>query len=1446
MPSKKQAKDEQFSLLTSAELLVQMKQWLHSLSEEELQDAMSFPLGVDVRNKSESIGRTGYRKNRSDFLSSSQHSSSTQRYSCPYNNDEEINLELRLLRDMLDLQSPPPTPIHPKAMGFKLASDTISSTTGRFNEEERVKMNRFRKPRLFQFVEKSSVLDTGMGKWGKEGKHGLATLPPDIVALVRCSEKVTTSSPILKRKRRMIRGMEYDVLAKRFITPCGEILSLGCTQEQREADLEMMLGTRIHHGCLCSTKASDSTRNTELEMPLFCTFHRPNNVSSSNATLRILHVVSRGKFLSRAFIYPSEIDDESIAFPPWFCPTEEWFSLPKYLSSRFETSLWYRFRRVMTGSSSKLSPRTIIAEISMNIDESQLKKCLFQSICLAFKREIFQDESLNGNLRDLRLQNIICPDTCSILETFLLFGRREFSNVQSLLFSLTHICIVDFGTILDKIRLFIVKYLQEALTEEAKERLLRSIDSGQNNAENGDGIGKRRKKRKKRKNREKKKSQSILHAIDELKGDGSTKNRLNALSPVSFGVNPLPSAERNVNTIIVLGLLNDMYEEAFGRLGFPSEESNGYKTTALCRKAPQGSKGYYLKTTFPKKKPGDDEKGQPLPISVSTADLLVTPLVERIDLLGRQVGWNPSDGPILSQLTMKRNNLTRVATPNAGPSFDKVTHSSNQGSSKLTSAFNVPDSQISHNQLHDDNDRDSPSLSFLDQPISSSHSVLEIPILDPPRQRESPFQNLGNGFFDTYSSTMREQSLMANFFDSKKLSTWEDKEQVASSTAASIASSTLDSDIRSDLQDDIVLELAQSPFGSKNKNSKSTVCDFAVRNVTSTSNSFSVQVADNEMPPYIADSEEQEKDTTLLSDVQTSSLARIGEQGSSSSSLSQNDNLPPALETPITPPPQLSPIQMSLAEIKKLRQRATSFEKSIEGEDACSEKDDLEKIRAPMKVAGSLPSSPKIVPRPSLTTSWSREDLRISPPQNDKSDDITMNYRNAAIKGTRRAPSVASFDHIDVFGKHRPRNDSIRYLRSGASLNSYMKEVIIDGHIELKTCAQSESALDAHEDSSHWNVIPKLDSEDADNISKDGATTISSFLPSSDTEEVTFLREQRNAYRDMCLTLGAEIATLNNKLAVGMDSYAFIPPNRTPEFINSPSLHPSYYQNNQRAHGNRIVAMSDIGHEIQMSEDGTDMMQESVVTRSTSIGHLRAPSIGGTDGASLEHGTALNMSASRLMRQEESFGPEHLHGLQSRLSMDIISFVSSVETQLEKQHERRAVATKRFRALVTALWPRAQVKVYGSHVCNLCLPSSDLDFVVCLPAVHKNIPADTPGALEGRNAINESNQKLLARKLKSESWIGEFISNGLLKFVFETHQRHLSYVHWLDPRTIKLIDRTALPLIKVSTKDTKAKTLQLDITFDSPGHHGLEAIQMVKDVIEVSNSFFLIAGIRVK
>jgi DNA polymerase sigma len=55
-----------------------------------------------------------------------------------------------------------------------------------------------------------------------------------------------------------------------------------------------------------------------------------------------------------------------------------------------------------------------------------------------------------------------------------------------------------------------------------------------------------------------------------------------------------------------------------------------------------------------------------------------------------------------------------------------------------------------------------------------------------------------------------------------------------------------------------------------------------------------------------------------------------------------------------------------------------------------------------------------------------------------------------------------------------------------------------------------------------------------------------------------------------------------------------------------------------------------------------------------------------------------------------------------------------------------------------------------------------------------------------------------------------------------------------DQRSIKVIERTAVPVIKVSTKDSRSRVVQLDLSFDAKEHHGLEALNMIRHLLEVS------------
>ena len=192
--------------------------------------------------------------------------------------------------------------------------------------------------------------------------------------------------------------------------------------------------------------------------------------------------------------------------------------------------------------------------------------------------------------------------------------------------------------------------------------------------------------------------------------------------------------------------------------------------------------------------------------------------------------------------------------------------------------------------------------------------------------------------------------------------------------------------------------------------------------------------------------------------------------------------------------------------------------------------------------------------------------------------------------------------------------------------------------------------------------------------------------------------------------------------------------------------------------------------------------------------------------ASLDQSSTHNFTNPSLTREfVDEFSAPH-QSVRSRLGQDIYQLMELVENQLKRLAPKRQSAIERMTRLVKTQWPRAQVSLYGSHATGLCVPNSDLDFVISLPAVHKKAVAVAPGALEGRNAINETSQKQLARHLKGESWI--------------------------DPRSMKLIDRTFVPVIKVATKDTKAKTLHLDISFEGPGHHGLEAARMISSVVD--------------
>jgi len=1190
-----------------------MKKWLEQLSEDELVEAMSFSFDSDGTGKCH---------------------------------------EYELLKQMVVLQSPPPTPIHPRAMGVKFASSGFAND-GR-DEIQRVMKNRFVRPRLFQFLERTSNNNFEMD-------NNLASLPPEIAAMVRKENNVgNRRNQIAKDQTKY-----FDVLARKFQTSCGQILSLGSTKEMRDADWQVLTSTQIENGCRLLAGGGDSQLD-------YCTFKTQAKI------LRMLHIVSRG----RAFkCRPTKA--KGIKFASWFHPTKEWFSLSTYLASRFEIALWDAFKRRELNSQKDMKRTTIIEDAFSRFSRAQISICSTIAAARAMKKIFANEIVTGGKTRDLL--------------TYQLFGRNfayNFSNFDCSLLYL--IPMVHIASPFDKFRLILAKEIEQWISNSIEEDLLSNESSFTSSVPN---KNKRRKKKQRKKRNHTRSKATPLVMIDEKKVEEHLHSTVEVSTfslPISIGVDE----ERNKNTIIVLGVIHGIIEDVFEQLGLgvETENNDGFQVSTAKKQSANknDAKTFILKKTK-KKKNTVGRRAVAKPQFSDNGDLTAI---------------GSSDKLLDNQLTMKRSNVS--------PSL---------------SLWGV---QSRHSLFT--------SAASRNQDIMSLFSPLE-PVGSRAPNNFLGFHNDGGEDF-LYRRTSENQgfSLFSDFFD---VSTGNHDTNFASSTAASIASSILDND-----EDNSSLEASsdeddQCPIPAEENSSLGGVTVFEEVN----------QIEEQIIPP---------KHSRNLSDSQIDLLVpskNICSDGVSGQ-LDSTGLEPELPEAPSSPPAQVSPILLSLADLGELRRIATLQNIS-----------DIDEEDSSIETVGDSKSQ-SLASMPVPKRSFSREDLRIfieddssgrkrwAPCSSRTVDHSALSYRNAARKNSRKARSVSSHDVSDSARHLRP-------FRKNPSMKSFpreIKEVIIDGgNFNLNACARSESALDDHEDSSHWNVIPKnvVDENDNATTTRDGATTISSIPTPHEIDEIVCLREERDSYRDMCLTMAAEISKLKNVLALERINSNYSMPQSANPFGSE--YMPSFYQEQRQGSAGRYVAMSDAGlNEVPMSEDGngTDGMQGSVATtdlgkrrisRTNSIGIQNHKSVG-SDIVSLDYDNTTYSVAplSHTIPCYKSPGPIHLHGLQSRLSQETESFLVSNSVKLKKQESRRLLAIERLTRLVTAIWPRAQVKTYGSQVTGLRLPSSDLDFVISLPEVHKEAPADAPGDLEGRNAINESSQKLLARKLKSESWIGTY------------------------------------------------------------------------------------------
>lgn len=1261
-----------------------------------------------------------------------------------YSNSHEYDL----LREMVSLQPALPTPIHPRATGYCRGATCKGATDGR-NESARVLRQRFIKPRMFQLYERRSISFT-RGSGGDRAQ----------------------------RKR-------YDIIAKTCKTPWGDTLNPGCTKEQLEADEKILTGTYVD-----SCHGIEKNGRTYLSFRSIVGTTHNNNLHATSHTassiLRMLHISSRGSFLSLPYQSSSPNHKKTPFFcAPWLDPTNRWFSLPLYLSSRFEVALWEAFHnqrrtvplprnRLWLGLQKKMPADTIVLSI-----QKSLRDAISQEVLPRDKAAALEKHTRDGILFDLfdSREDIVHWINCFWPQQ----PRHEWSDfnlsVEHLIGSLSYSPLVELGSTTDQLRLFLRRHWQISLQVEMEKQLIQTLD--------GDPVAPPVSNRRSRKKAKKKRKKTSKKRVDQQRADilanrkqcehieenvdssdeesdcGGPRLPLVGSHPhgtrLSFPENSTPFVERNRNIILCLSTLNDIINDVFVRVGLDvsDEESDG----------PAGWSQ-------------NPKKMQTVPSTESSTAASSD---------SQQHSHFPSSKPAP---TNNRNDNSQSREP----------HSYISGEEKKSSLS--PDvEEFFPSQFHHQ-----PDLGPGDFPVDTFPTQNCFPPgffhrFSHPFGLHNPWEvqdNAGDGWGVSNRFQTRERSILAEFFLEQEYANANREERViASSTAASLASST-------DKNNEETSSLNDKFFISLDNESEALASDVASIKELGPEEfpgldiykEDSIVKQDSSSGPLVDHGQECDISNFETQLVSSSVNVKGDDSKDNPDSFCGSRSLSP--EVPATPSPRLSPILLSLDDIKDIRNKGAESVGKLS-------------VGASLSIPTSLPSSPVDQTKRRLTNSFSREDLRLKSfddngfvrkgtvPLIKRPAGGTISYRNVAAKGlknmvssTRAQSSDISMKARDACTRSETAEDGRDDSQNSGSMLSYRnvaaKSVMSNpGPSDLswnpnwsapesarkengveELCARSETAAEAQDDyQNNWHESRRSQEDNNnDNITlgKDGSTTITSAMSHRESEETSLLREERNTFRDMCLTLGAEVAKLKNQLAA-MKGAALYPAIEYSQGYGhplygagsfDPECMPPFFQKGQ-APG----AMSDAGihraeYESQVSEDDDAFPK---ITKTESGRHLGSgATIAGSDisaehaATNVVHQTPLGLPVP-LNRDPHDAGT--VSGLQSRLTKDIMRFLAANDTQNRKLDKTRNLAVERISRLVNALWPRAQVKLYGSHVTGLNLAqSSDLDFVICLPAVHKNAPAVAPGVLEGRNAINETSQKLLARKLKQESWVG--------------------------------------------------------------------------------------------
>lgn len=402
--------------------------------------------------------------------------------------------EEALFREMIKLQAPPPTPIHPRAIPYK--SCQAEASDGRDPVAKRRKDIKTR-PRWFKFVQDD-------------------------------------------RGRIVLQARNFEGQASER---CHQRLTLGCTLEQNEMDRAVQEGTfavirrnnRIAFRYL--GRPADSSLNDKARKRMF---------------LRMIKVAARGKFAS-------EPPAPDVA---WLKPTRQWFSLSKYLASRYESALWKAFR-----GAKPLSKSDELSFSFRSLPEDTILAIVSQAVAAQVKQSLLKNLDLN-RLLDSFIWRLI---ECSWSDGYGSLVRPQLRSLH--LLSLEDMA--DERMVGMKISL--CQEVQERLTIVAAESLLGELVDEE-------PFGERQIVSEKKKGRRKKTSKKQPHVLcsdgcaEAIEEEKSIDDSMTDTPLLTFPKNDTSSRERNRNLIFVLSIMEEVILDVYQRVGLSITPT---QTTAL-------------------------------------------------------------------------------------------------------------------------------------------------------------------------------------------------------------------------------------------------------------------------------------------------------------------------------------------------------------------------------------------------------------------------------------------------------------------------------------------------------------------------------------------------------------------------------------------------------------------------------------------------------------------------------------------------------------------------------------------------------------------------------------------------------------------------------------------------------------------------------------------------